>query len=110
MSLVVGANIMTAMYFSQMEQKYVEKKFELDKYLKEGCERYSSPFDILNWWKVNSSIYLTLSSIARDILAMPISTVASKFTFNMGSRVLDVFCSSLNPMIVEALLCTQDWL
>lgn len=32
MSHVVGANIMTAMYLSQMGQEYVEEKYELDKY------------------------------------------------------------------------------
>lgn len=110
MSLVVGADIMTAMYLSQTGQEYVEEKSELDKYLEEGCERYSSTFDILNWWKVNSSRYPILSSIARDILAVPISTVASESAFSTGGRVLDVFRSSLTPLMVEALICTQDWL
>ena len=48
--------------------------------------------------------------MAHDVLAIPISTVASESTFSTGGRVLDAFRSSLTPRIVESLLCTQDWL
>ncbi|KAL8542381.1 hypothetical protein ACS0TY_003302 [Phlomoides rotata] len=47
--------------------------------------------------------------MARDILAVPISTVAPKSAFSTSGRVLDVFRSSLTPKIVEALICAQDW-
>ncbi|KAK5819605.1 hypothetical protein PVK06_024621 [Gossypium arboreum] len=47
---------------------------------------------------------------ARDILAIPISTVASESAFSTGGRVLDSFRSSLTPLMVETLVCTQDWL
>lgn len=51
-----------------------------------------------------------LSHLARDFLAMPISTVPSESAFSTGGRVLDPFRSSLTPRIVEALVCAQDWL
>ncbi|XP_031097181.1 zinc finger BED domain-containing protein RICESLEEPER 2-like [Ipomoea triloba] len=51
-----------------------------------------------------------LSKLARDVLAIPISTVASESAFSTSGRVLDPFKSSLTPKIVEALVCTQDWL
>ncbi|KAL0423628.1 UNVERIFIED_CONTAM: putative AC transposase [Sesamum radiatum] len=85
-------------------------KSELDKYLGEDLEVFQKEFDILNWWKVNSHRFPILSKIARDILAVPVSTVASESAFSTGGRVLDAFRSSLSPKIVQALICAQDWL
>ncbi|CAN1289823.1 Zinc finger BED domain-containing protein RICESLEEPER 2 [Linum perenne] len=48
--------------------------------------------------------------MARDILAIPISTVASKSPFSTGGRVLNDFRTSLSPQVFEALICCEDWL
>ncbi|KAL4349639.1 hypothetical protein AHAS_Ahas10G0062100 [Arachis hypogaea] len=48
--------------------------------------------------------------MAPEVLAIPISTVASESAFSTGGRVLDPYCSSLIPRMVEALVCTGDWL
>ena len=84
---------------------------ELDKYLgdiEKGGN--NSQFDILEWWKVNATKYRVLSLIARDVLARPISTVASESAFSTGGRILDPFRSSLAPKMVEVLVCAQNWL
>ncbi|XP_054808631.1 zinc finger BED domain-containing protein RICESLEEPER 2-like [Prosopis cineraria] len=67
-------------------------------------------FDILTWWKVNSTKYRVLSLIARDVLAVPVSTVASESVFSTGGRVIDDYRSSLSPKMTEALICAQNWL
>ena len=86
-------------------------KNEVDKYLGDYCEGAKDvTFDILAWWKANSSKYPALSQLARDVLAMPISTVASESAFSTGGRILDPFRSSLSPMMVEVLVCAQNWL
>jgi len=67
-------------------------------------------FDILDWWRVNSSRYRILSQVFRDVLAILISTIASESAFSTRAHVLDPFRSSLSPNTVEALICTQNWL
>ncbi|GAB2286637.1 hypothetical protein Dimus_039784 [Dionaea muscipula] len=92
------------------EEEGMDGKSEVDRYLEEPCEKVVENFDILNWWKVNSSKYKVLSEIARDVLAIPVSTVASESAFSTGGRVIDQFRSSLTPKLVESLICMQDWL
>ena len=71
---------------------------------------YNENFDILLWWKLNATNYQVLSHIARDVFAIPVSTVASESAFSTGGRILDSFRSSLGTKMVEALICTQNWL
>ena len=86
------------------------KQTELDVYLSESIIEEEGSFDILRWWKLNAERFPIMSSLERDVLVVPISTVASESAFSTGGRVLDCFRSSLSPKIVEALICSQDWL
>jgi hypothetical protein len=65
---------------------------------------------ILSFWKGNQFRYLEVAAMARDILSIPISTVASESTFSIGGRMIDQYRSSLKSDIVETLVCTRDWL
>ena len=47
--------------------------------------------------------------MARDVLAVPVTTVASEAAFSTGGRILDPFRSSLSPKMVEALICLKNW-
>ncbi|PKI49225.1 hypothetical protein CRG98_030374 [Punica granatum] len=85
-------------------------KSELEQYLDSPTEPESDSFDVLRWWNDKKSTYKVLSSMAKDILAIPVSTVASESAFSTSGRVLDQFRSSLTPKFVEALICAQDWL
>jgi hypothetical protein len=51
-----------------------------------------------------------LTKIARDIFAIPFSTVASESAFSTSGRVLSEHRSRLTPEILEALMCSQDWM
>jgi hypothetical protein len=96
----------------KMKQKHVDvKKSELERYIGAENEDCKDPsFDILGWWKGKSTKYYVLSRMARDILAIPVSTVSSESAFSTGGRVLDSFRSSLNSNTVEALICAQNWI
>ncbi|CAN0847210.1 Putative AC9 transposase [Linum grandiflorum] len=82
---------------------------ELERYLSNGKDDLSDyNYDVLGWWMRNEMGYPVLSVIARDILIVPITTVASESTFSTGGRILDSFRASLTPKIVEALICCCD--
>ena len=86
-------------------------KTKLDRYLGEPCEvdhAEGSYFDILGWWKLNSGNYKVLSAIARDILAVPMTTILSESAFSTGGCILDLFRSSLSPKTVEGLICLKN--
>ncbi|OWM74551.1 zinc finger BED domain-containing protein RICESLEEPER 2-like [Punica granatum] len=86
------------------------KKSELEKYLDETRSDRKTNLDILEYWKINSQRYPTVARMARDVLSIPVSTVASEAAFSCGGRVLDQYRSSLKPELVEALMCYRDWL
>ena len=86
------------------------QKLEFEQYLEEPIFPIKDNFNILHWWKVNSAKLPILSRIARDILAVPVTTVASEAAFSVGGRVIDESRASLLPDIVEALITTSDWI
>lgn len=92
------------------EQNAIDRQNELETYLNEANIDGEEKFDILFWWKQNSSRFPILSTMVKDIFATPVSTVASESTFSTGGRVVDAFRSSLNPEMAEALICAQNWL
>ena len=85
-------------------------KSELDKYLAEDTEDQEMKFDILAWWRSNACRFPILARLARDVLAIPITSVALESAFSTSGRILDDFRTSLTPFMLEALVCAQDWL
>ena len=83
------------------------KKYELDQYLMDNVQK-PNDFNFLTWWKASSNRYPTISKMARDVLSISVSTVASESTLSTSDRILDSYRSSLSPKTVEALICTQS--
>ncbi|XP_056689498.1 zinc finger BED domain-containing protein RICESLEEPER 2 [Spinacia oleracea] len=84
-------------------------KSELESYLEEQLMPRSTDLNVLEFWRTHEARYPTLARMARDILAIPISIVASESAFSTGGRVLDAYRSSLLPSVVEAIICLRDW-
>ncbi|GAV88547.1 Dimer_Tnp_hAT domain-containing protein/DUF4413 domain-containing protein [Cephalotus follicularis] len=97
-------------YVGLKKRKKTYVKSELKNYLEEDVLPREETFDILAWWKSNGIKYPTLQTIARDIYAIPVSTVASESTFSMGGKLVSPHRSRLHLTTVEALACTQSWL
>ena len=51
-----------------------------------------------------------LSKMVGDVLAVPIFTVASESAFSIRGRILDPFQSLLSPLMIQNLVCAQNWL
>jgi hAT family C-terminal dimerisation region len=87
-------------------------KSEIDDYLADAFDEASldDDFDILAWWKLKGIKYPVLARLTRDILAVPIFTVASESTFSTSGRILNPVRNSLSNESIEALVCDQDWL
>ncbi|KAL6191706.1 hypothetical protein ACLB2K_038096 [Fragaria x ananassa] len=85
---------------------------EVDRYLLDPIEDPPEGEDwkLLDWWKLNGSKYPNLQLVAKDVLAIQVSTVASESCFSTSKRVIDPFRASLSPKTVEALICFQNWL
>ncbi|GJY61491.1 zinc finger BED domain-containing protein RICESLEEPER 2 [Tanacetum coccineum] len=90
--------------FLNLEDSGIKMDTELTRYLNESQIRFTSDFDILEWWKLNTSRFPIVARIAKDILAIQITTVTSKSTFSMGGHVLDPYRTNLSYVVVEALI------
>ncbi|CAI8586093.1 unnamed protein product [Vicia faba] len=98
--------------YSQETRHKSDPKTEIESYLQETwvpCVK-TIEFDILGWWKVNLTRYPILESIAREVLSIPASTIASESAFSNGGRVISDYRTCLTPKMVEALVFMQDWL
>ncbi|KAL0387425.1 UNVERIFIED_CONTAM: Zinc finger BED domain-containing protein RICESLEEPER 2 [Sesamum radiatum] len=72
---------------------------ELDMYLEESLLPRARDFDILNWWKTNGVKFPTLQKMARDILAIPVSTVASESAFSSSGKLINPHRNRLHHIL-----------
>jgi len=66
--------------------------------------------DILGWWKEKEAQFPILSIMARDLLTVQASTVASESAFSFSGRVLSKLRTNLSPLAVEVCVCLKDYL
>ncbi|RAL43499.1 hypothetical protein DM860_012640 [Cuscuta australis] len=67
-------------------------------------------FDVLGWWERNEHMFPCLGMLARQVLSVPVSTVAVEREFSAGGNILTDYRSCLNVESLETLVCNQDWL
>lgn len=100
-----------AQFASQNSYDHPERT-KMDIYLEDPriIVRPDENFNVLGWWKKNADAYPILSLMARDFLAIPVSTVSSESAFSAAGRILGKNRTSLSPETLEALICAKDWL
>ncbi|XP_074296674.1 zinc finger BED domain-containing protein RICESLEEPER 1-like isoform X2 [Silene latifolia] len=82
----------------------------LDDYLDDTRLNRHDDLHIFEFWKVNENKYGHLAYLVRDVLSVPLTTVASESTFSIGGRILNKWRSSYLPDNVEALITSCSWL
>jgi selenophosphate synthetase-related protein len=83
---------------------------ELTSYL--HCDTVSQlddDFNILNWWHQYKLTYHVLSTLAKDVSSVSVSTISSEATFSTTGRIIEERRRRLKPETVEALACIKDW-
>ncbi|RAL48581.1 hypothetical protein DM860_000901 [Cuscuta australis] len=82
---------------------------ELAMYQGVPCDYNDVEFGVLGWWKRNEHMFPCLGMLARQVLSIPVSTVAVEREFSAGGNILTDYQSSLNAESLETLVCNQDW-
>jgi hypothetical protein len=79
---------------------------ELVQYLEKRPENLDKDGNVLAWWLDNAQNFPILGKMARDFLAIPVSTVISKSSEVMKMASVH---DGVRPEIAEALICGKDW-
>uniref|UniRef100_A0A2N9IRF7 CCHC-type domain-containing protein n=1 Tax=Fagus sylvatica TaxID=28930 RepID=A0A2N9IRF7_FAGSY len=108
--MIHGSQLLRSSNTTWLKRIMVNAKTEVDQYLLEASEPPCAlGFDILGWWRVNSSKYKILSHVARDVMAVCLPLHLSQ-PLAQGVVFWILFRNSLSPLTVEALICCQNWL
>ncbi|GJZ60961.1 zinc finger BED domain-containing protein RICESLEEPER 2 [Tanacetum coccineum] len=70
----------------------------------------SSSTQSAGFWKAKESIFPILSRMARDMLSVQATSVASESAFSTSGRVLSIRRTRLKPTSLEMCMCLKDHL
>nr|DAD45713.1 TPA_asm: hypothetical protein HUJ06_003943 [Nelumbo nucifera] len=71
---------------------------DFDKWhVEESLFHRSEEFDILGYWKIHHNKRPRLVAMTHDVLAIPVTIVASKETFSTNGRVIHKYHTRLRP-------------
>jgi len=63
----------------------------------------------LSWWKVHATEYPTLARIARDILSIPLTSVAVERVFSGARDILPYRRNLMGHKMITGLMLTKSW-
>ena len=65
--------------------------------------------DPLQWWKGNEDRFPTISLVARNIMAVQASSVASESAFSISGKLIVGDRGSLSDTSINACMCVNSW-
>ncbi|KAL3374831.1 hypothetical protein AABB24_006359, partial [Solanum stoloniferum] len=92
------------------ESKRSANSNELSVYLEQQYDIDESDFDLLAWWKGNTKKFPLLSRMARDVLAVPVSTIPLDKVFKQDEVQIWEKENLLGDESVERIECLKDWI
>jgi len=63
----------------------------------------------LSWWKVHATEYPTLARMGRDILSIPLTSVAVERVFSAACDILPYRRNRIGHEMITALMLTKSW-
>jgi hypothetical protein len=80
---------------------------EIRKYFQAKIE--GEHINVLDYWRTNQSIFLSMAAMARCFLAIPATSAPSEQVFSKCKAVIGPQRASLSPQSIEHLLCLKEW-
>ena len=68
-----------------------------------------SKFNVLHYWKINADRFQNLSRMARDYLAVPVTSTPSERAFSGGRQLITDFRCSLKGGTITACMLLKNW-
>ncbi|KAK3916388.1 hypothetical protein KUF71_006182, partial [Frankliniella fusca] len=97
--------------YSKYKEKPPACMDEVDRYIALPLCEIGDDSDILKWWKVHGSVrYPNLSSLAKEVLAIPASSAPSETVFSDANNLCSPQRSTMAPQTLNHFLLLRDYL
>ena len=94
-------------FFRGLKRQRIDKESELERHLTTPV--VDCHVDVLEWWKHHAGTYPCLARIARDYLAIPVTSAPVEHVFSGGADLLTNKRGSLSGDTIQACMCLDDW-
>ena len=96
-------------------QKVNTPNSEIGRYSATNFVKHMTPdefrsLDLLAWWRGKEDEFPILAAMAKDLLTVQASTVASESAFSVSGRVISIRRTRLTAPAIEMTICYKDYL
>jgi hypothetical protein len=87
--------------------RFINTETEWSKWIKQSAAPRST--DILQYWKAKQYEFPIVAEIARDYLAIPVTSALSECVFSSGSDIITKKRNRLSRKTVRYIMCLKSW-